>query len=79
MIKLSELSYNYTLYKNEDKDKIWWVEPTEDIKTGLPLFTFDKKTAFSVLTDYPDNLSPEQRKLFEKENPFWVDYLKSST
>lgn len=61
-------------YKKNPNDTIWWVED-EDIG-GIPKFSFDKETIYNVFKDYPDNLTAEQLQIFEKENPYWVEYFK---
>ena len=60
-------------YKNEETDKIWWKE-TETV--GEWIFSFDKKTEYNMFADYPHNLTPEQKEVFEKENPEWVEYFE---
>lgn len=60
-------------YKNNPSDKIWWKEiPDVD---GIWIFSFDKKTEFNMYQDYPYKLTPEQIKIFDKENPFWAKYF----
>ena len=44
---------------------------------GSHLFSFDKKVVFNLFEDYPHNLTDEQKELFDKENPYWVDFFKS--
>ncbi len=62
------------LYKHNPKDKIQWVDNPD--KIGLFEFTFDKgKTIFNVYLDYPHNLTPEQKAIFDKENPEWAQLL----
>lgn len=61
------------LYKNNPTDKILWVDTTE--KDGSFVFTFDKKTFFNMFADYPHNLTPEQKAIFDRENPFWADFF----
>lgn len=62
------------LYKKNPNDKIQWVDNN---KIGVFEFTFDGgKTVFNLYADYPQKLTPEQRALFDKENPYWVDYFK---
>jgi hypothetical protein len=61
-------------YKKEETDKIWWLDDDESV--GEIVFSFDKKTEFNLYLDYPHNLTPEQKELFDKENPFWADYFK---
>jgi hypothetical protein len=60
-------------YKNNTDDKIWWKD-TDSV--GEWLFSFDKKQVFNMFADYPHNLSPEQKKIFDEENPEWVDFFK---
>lgn len=64
-------------YKNNPTDKIWWVNNPETI--GEWLFSFDRKTIFNMFADYPHNLTPEQKKIFDKENPYWADFFKDRT
>ena len=58
-------------YKNKKTDKIFWVQNInwQDIKIGEFLFSFDKKTIFNLFQDYPHKLSPEQKQIFDRENP----------
>lgn len=60
-------------YKNNTDDKIWWKD-TDSV--GEWLFSFDKKQVFNMFADYPHNLSQEQKKIFDEENPEWVDFFK---
>lgn len=55
-------------YKDNENDLIWWTGPIDSI--GEICFSFDKKTVFSFYPDYPDKLTPEQIKIFKKENPY---------
>jgi len=64
-------------YKEHDTDKVWWLETPD--KIGEILFSFDKKTVFNLFRDYPDKLTPEQRQIFDSENPFWVDFFSDRT
>lgn len=64
----------YRFYKNEKTDTIWWVDNSDTI--GEWLFSFDKKTVFNMFADYPHNLTPEQKEIFDKENPYWKDFFK---
>ncbi len=61
------------LFKNNPTDKIWWVDTSE--QDGVWEFTFDKKEVFNMFADYPHKLTPEQKKIFDKENPFWADFF----
>lgn len=35
----------------------------------------DEKTIYGLWSDYPDNLSPEEKEIFDEENPDWVEYF----
>ena len=60
-------------YKNNPNDKIWWVDNLD--KVGEILFSFDKKKIFNLFEDYPQNLTTEQKKIFDAENPYWRDFF----
>ena len=62
-------------YKNNENDKIYWIDNSEE-QVGVFLFTFDKKKIFNLFADYPHNLTPEQKKIFDEENPYWADFFK---
>ncbi len=54
--------------------KFSWL-PKSD-KVGERLFTFDGTQIFNLFRDYPHALTPEQKRLFDEANPFWVDFFK---
>lgn len=60
-------------YKNKESDRIWWKD-TDSV--GEWIFSFDKETEYNMFADYPHNLAPEQKAVFDKENPEWVDFFK---
>jgi hypothetical protein len=60
-------------YKNYETDKIWWKNLPD--RVGLWIFSFDQKTEFNMFSDYPQKLTPEQKKIFDKENPYWADFF----
>lgn len=60
--------------KNNPTDKIWWVD-NPDVK-GEFLFSFDKEQVFNLFEDYPWKLTKEQKRIFDKENPYWADFFK---
>jgi len=60
--------------KNNPTDKIWWVD-NPDVK-GEFLFSFDREKVFNLFADYPWKLTKKQRRIFDKENPYWVDFFK---
>lgn len=61
-------------YKNNPDDIIWWVDNPE-VK-GEWLFSFDKKIFFNMFRDYPHELTPKQKEIFDEENPYWADFFK---
>ena len=65
---------NKLYFKNNPEDKIWWIDTSE--YDGLFLFTFDKKKIFNMFSDYPNKLTPEQKRIFDKENPYWKNFFK---
>ncbi len=66
-----------SLYKNHTDDIIEWVDNN---RIGVFEFTFDHgQTVFNMFADYPYKLTPEQKAIFDKENPYWADFFKSRT
>ena len=61
-------------YKENETDQIWWVDTSD--RDSEFLFSFDKKKVFNLFADYPHNLTPEQKEIFDKENPYWKDFFK---
>lgn len=61
-------------YKNEPEDSVWWLDNPDVI--GEFIFSFDKKKQFNLFADFPFKLSEEQRRIFERENPFWAEFFK---
>lgn len=59
-------------YKENKSDAIWWKD-TDSV--GEWIFSFDKKTEFNLFSDYPHKLSPEQKAIFDRENPEWVEFF----
>ena len=60
-------------YKNNPTDKIWWKETPYNI--GVWLFSFDNRLVFNLFEDYPYKLSPEQKEIFDRENPNWAEFF----
>lgn len=61
-------------YKNNPTDVIWWVDNGDKVK-GEWMFSFDKKKVFNMFADYPHELTPEQKIIFDAENPYWADFF----
>ena len=62
-------------YKNNETDVIWWLDNADE-KVGEWIFSFDKVHTFNMFADYPHNLTPEQKDIFDKENPYWANFFK---
>ena len=60
--------------KENEADQMWWIDTSD--RDGEFLFSFDKKKVFNLFADYPHNLTPEQKEIFDKENPYWKDFFK---
>lgn len=69
-----EYGVEYDFYKEKDTDKIWWLDTYDLI--GPRFFSFDKKEIFSLFEDYPHNLTLEQKKIFDDENPYWKSFFE---
>lgn len=61
-------------YKNEPTDKIWWLDNSDE-KVGEWIFSFDKKTTYNMFADYPHKLAPDQKEIFDRENPYWAVFF----
>lgn len=60
--------------KENEADQMWWIDTSD--RDGEFFFSFDKKKVFNLFADYPHNLTPEQKEIFDKENPYWKDFFK---
>lgn len=67
----------YEFYKENDTDKVWWVDNSEVV--GEHLFSFDKKKVFNLFRDYPWALTDEERTIFDTENPYWKEFFADRT
>lgn len=66
-------------YKNNENDIISWLDTGKDID-GEWVFSFDDGvTRFNMFADYPDKLTPEQKEIFDRENPYWANFFKDRT
>lgn len=81
MEKSSDVQYEF--YKENKKDKIWRVEEYEvdengvaEPTIGLLLFSFDKEKIYNLWEDYPWKFTPEEKEIFDKENPYWAEFFK---
>ena len=65
---------NDRFYKDNQTDKVWWVDNPD--KTGVFEFSFDRQTIYNLFEDYPYKLTPAQKEIFDKENPYWAEFFK---
>ena len=65
----------YDFYKENDTDRIWWVNTVDRI--GLYLFSFDRKKIYKLFSDYPHKLSAEEKRIFDEENPYWKAFFRA--
>lgn len=66
----------YIFTKDEDKPNniVWEVEEIGSI--GKLLFSFDKKKIYNLWQDYPYNFTAEEKRIFDKEYPYWADFFR---
>ena len=64
---------NDEFYKENENDKIWWIASEE---VGEWLFSFDRKKIYNMFRDYPHNMTAEEIRIFDKENPRWAEFFK---
>ena len=73
MIMVKDETRRIEFYKENEDDKIWWVDYID--QTGLHAVSFDKKKILFIFGDYPHNFTPEEKALFDKENPYWANFF----
>ena len=61
-------------YKDSEESKVWWIYRIGVI--GEFLFSFDKKKIYNLFLDYPHNMTEEEVRIFDSENPFWRDFSR---
>lgn len=61
-------------YKKKPSDTIYWV--VDPAVRGTQAISFDKKHIYHLFGDYPDKMSEEEVRIFDKENPTWAELLK---
>ena len=67
-------SSKYVWYHENPGDQVWWVEAPLD-RDGVWLFSFDRETVYNLFEDYPYKLTPEQKVIFDRENPYLAKYF----
>lgn len=66
---------NERWYKDEEENSVWWLDNGDEIR-GVFIFSFDKKKKYNLFSDYPNRLTDEERRTFDREYPFWRDFFK---
>lgn len=61
-------------YKNNPSDRVMWINNFDAI--GEFVFSFDGKKTYNLFADYPHNLTNEEKKIFDSENPQWAEYFR---
>jgi len=74
MITVDKETKRIEFYKNNEDDKIWWVDYVD--YHGLYAVSFDKKKILFLFGDYPKNFTQEEKELFDKENPYWANFFR---
>lgn len=59
-------------YKDSENGLIWWIDNDH---VGEFLFSFDKKKIYNLFADFPEALTPEEVKIFIKDQPYWRDFF----
>lgn len=73
MIMVKDETKRIEFYKENEDDKIWWVDYVD--YRGFFAVSFDKKKILFLFGDYPQNFTPEEKALFDKENPYWANFF----
>lgn len=60
--------------KKDNNTGFRWIKKPE--QKGEFLFIFDGKKVFNLFSDYPHELTAEQKMEFDEKNPFWADFFK---
>lgn len=62
-------------YKENEKSRVWWIDNLGVL--GEHLFSFDKKKIYNIFLDYPHNLTKEEKKIFDEDEPYWREFFKN--
>ncbi len=69
-----ETGEEFYFYKEHKGDKVWWVDYPN--RVGDLAVSFDKKEMIHLFRDYPWQLTIEQKRQFDKENPYWAEFFE---
>ena len=73
-ISESNIEESSDFYKNNEESKIWWIDKI-DVRGEL-LFSFDQQKIYNLFLDYPHNMTEEEVRIFDSENPFWREFFQ---
>ncbi|KXU16393.1 hypothetical protein SORDD17_00402 [Streptococcus oralis] len=74
LISESNIEGYSDFYKNNEESKIWWIDKI-DVR-GVLLFSFDQQKIYNLFLDYPHNMTEEEVRIFDSENPFWREFFQ---
>ena len=59
--------------EGNNTNRVTWIRKPDHF--GEMCFTFDGEKEFNLFRDYPNELTPEQKEIFDAENPFWAGFF----
>ena len=74
LISESNIEGYSDFYKNNEESKIWWIDKIDG--RGELLFSFDQQKIYNLFLDYPHNMTEEEVRIFDSENPFWREFFQ---
>lgn len=60
--------------KPDEQNEFRWIEDPDTV--GEMCFTFDGERVFNLFRDYPHELTPEEKEIFDSKNPYWAEFFK---
>lgn len=60
--------------KATPENQVWEIE--NELRIGELLFSFDGKNVYNLWVDYPHNFTKEQKRIFDKEQPYWAKFFR---
>lgn len=61
-------------YRENPGDSVEWLDDPETI--GEFCFRVKNGKVYNLFRDYPEKLTEEELAIFNKENPYWVEFFK---
>lgn len=63
----------YRFWKDHENDRVWHAKKRWVWERGPIEFSFDRKKIYNFWTDYPWKFTPEEKEIFDKEQPYWAN------